>query len=54
MQMLTFESKWDKTITNHDRKRIREFFQEAVLTPDIAIQFTSLWQAKNHRGERFK
>lgn len=51
MQKLTFETKWDKTIADQDRERIKQSFQEAILAPDINIQFTSLWQAKNHRDE---
>ncbi|WP_161493891.1 SLAP domain-containing protein [Virgibacillus necropolis] len=51
MQKLTFESKWDKTIADQDRERIKQLFQKTILDPGINIQFTSLWQAKNHRGE---
>lgn len=51
LQKLTFESKWDKTIADQDRGQIKQFFQEAILVPAKNIQFTSLWQAKNHRGE---
>lgn len=51
MQKLTFESAWDKTIAEKDREQIKQSFKEACLTPGINIQFTALWQAKNHRGE---
>lgn len=51
MQKLTFQSKWDKTIADQDRERIKQSFQEAILAPGMNIQFTSLWQAKNHRDK---
>ncbi|ASK64040.1 SLAP domain-containing protein [Virgibacillus phasianinus] len=51
MQKLTFQSAWDKTIADRDRERIKETFQKAELAPGVDIQFTSLWQAKNHRGD---
>ncbi|MFZ3578775.1 SLAP domain-containing protein [Virgibacillus sp. DJP39] len=51
MQKLIFESKWDKTIADQDRDNIKQVFKESVLAPNVDIQFTSLWQAKNHRGD---
>lgn len=51
MQKLIFESAWDKTIAEKDRERIKQSFKEATLAPGISIQFTALWEAKNHRGE---
>ncbi|WP_430787312.1 SLAP domain-containing protein [Virgibacillus flavescens] len=51
MQRLIFESKWDKTIAEQDRDRIKQIFNNADLAPDINIQFTPISQAKNHRGE---
>ncbi|WP_165769140.1 hypothetical protein [Virgibacillus profundi] len=51
MQKLIFESAWDKTIAEQDRENIKQVFDKVNLTAEKSIQFTSLWQAKNHRGE---
>ncbi|WP_404452181.1 SLAP domain-containing protein [Virgibacillus necropolis] len=51
MQKLIFHPAWDKTIANQDRERIKKSFETTSLDPDKNVQFTSLSQAKNHRGD---
>ncbi|MEC5423531.1 SLAP domain-containing protein [Virgibacillus sp. C22-A2] len=51
MQKLVFQSAWDSTIADQDRIRIEQTFREIILSTDKMVQFTSLWQAKNHRGD---
>lgn len=51
MQKLQYESSWDKTLSNKDRKTIEEIFLKTSLPNQNRIQFTSLWQAINHKGE---
>ncbi|KMY48707.1 SLAP domain-containing protein [Peribacillus loiseleuriae] len=51
MQKLQYESSWDKTLSNKDRKIIEGIFLETSLLNQNRIQFTSLWQAMNHKGE---
>ncbi|WP_164669327.1 SLAP domain-containing protein [Virgibacillus doumboii] len=51
MQQLKFHPKWDKTIAEEDRNHITQSFQQADLSSDKTIQFTSLWHVKNHRGD---
>ncbi|MBA9028425.1 SLAP domain-containing protein [Peribacillus huizhouensis] len=51
MQKLQYESSWDKTLSNKDRKIIEEIFLETSLPKQSRFQFTSLWQAMNHKGE---
>ena len=51
MQKLTFQSAWEKTIAEQDREKIKQAFLNVRLTVGKDIQFTSLWQTKNHRGE---
>ena len=51
MQKLQYESSWDKTLSNKDRKIIEGIFLETSLPNQNRIQFTSLWQAINHKGE---
>ncbi|MFA1818801.1 SLAP domain-containing protein [Virgibacillus oceani] len=52
MQKLLLEKAWEKTISETDRSRIMEAFHEAVLSDKPAVQFSPLWQAINHKGER--
>ncbi|MGE8080122.1 SLAP domain-containing protein [Peribacillus loiseleuriae] len=51
MQKLQYESSWDKTLSNKDRKIIEGIFLNTSLPNQNSIQFTSLWQAINHKGE---
>ncbi|MFJ7977027.1 SLAP domain-containing protein [Peribacillus sp. NPDC096379] len=51
MQTLQYESSWDKTISNKDRKTIEDIFLETSLPNHSLIQFTPLWQAMNHKDE---
>lgn len=51
MQKLQYETSWDKTLSNKDRKIIEGIFLETSLPNQSLNQFTSLWQAINHRGE---
>lgn len=51
MQKLQYESSWNKTLSNKDRKIIEGIFLETSLPKQNRIQFTSLWQAMNHKGE---
>lgn len=51
MQKLKFQSAWDKTIAEEDRKKIKTAFENVSLDSGRNIQFSTLWQAKNHRGE---
>ncbi|MFJ5622838.1 SLAP domain-containing protein [Peribacillus loiseleuriae] len=51
MQKLQYESSWDKTLSNKDRKIIEGIFLDTSLPNQNSIQFTSLWQAINHKGE---
>ncbi|WP_175631863.1 SLAP domain-containing protein [Virgibacillus siamensis] len=50
MQTLQFHPAWDSTLSEKDRHTIKQSFELATLKPDKIIQFTPLWQAKNHRG----
>ena len=52
MQRLMFESAWDKALSAHDREKIQRVFLQTYVTNKESIQFSQLWQAKNHRGER--
>lgn len=51
MQKLIFESAWDKTISNKDRKEIEAIFLETSQSDNQGVQLTPLWQAFNHKGE---
>lgn len=51
MQKLTLQSAWKKTIAEQDLEKIKRAFLNVRLTAGNDIQFTSLWQAKNHRRE---
>ena len=51
MQALLLEKAWERTISDADRSMIIEAFQEAVLSDKPAVQFSSLWQAMNHKKE---
>lgn len=51
MQTLVFENAWNKTISERDRERVRQSFTNVTLEDHVAIQFTPLWQAMNHKGE---
>lgn len=51
MQKLIFEPSWDKTISQQDRNRIIQSFHKTSLSNNEDIQFTTLWQAENHKGE---
>ncbi|MDC3417381.1 SLAP domain-containing protein [Aquibacillus salsiterrae] len=47
---LTFEAKWDKTLSVKDREHIKQVFLESVETLDKQVTFTPLWQAINHEN----
>lgn len=51
MQKLVFHPAWDKTIAAKDRKNIEQALSETNLSKDQEIQFTTLQQAINHKGE---
>ncbi|WP_112180201.1 MULTISPECIES: SLAP domain-containing protein [Paraliobacillus] len=51
MQQLQFESAWDKTIADQDRKRIERIFSETKHHQDNAITLAPVTVAKNHKGE---
>lgn len=51
MQKLIFHPKWDKTISMKDRKLIESRFAEAAVIENQQIEFTPLWQARNHKQE---
>ncbi|MGE8207493.1 SLAP domain-containing protein [Heyndrickxia sp. NPDC080065] len=51
MQKLKFESSWDKTLSDKDRKRINQVFLGSNLSKEDSIQLTPLWQARNYKGE---
>ena len=49
-QKLQFESAWDRTIADKDRKEIIEVFRNTEIKPK-RISFTPLKQAINHKRE---
>ena len=51
MQMLRFESSWDKTLSDKDRVIIQQLFLETSRFNNESIQFVPLWQAINHKGD---
>lgn len=52
MQKLTFHPAWEKTIAAEDRERITLSFEAMDFGySNKEIEFTSLSQAKNHRGD---
>lgn len=51
MQQLQFESAWDKTIADQDRKRIERIFAETNFHQDQDITLAPATVAKNHKGQ---
>jgi SLAP domain-containing protein len=51
MQILRFESSWDKALSNKDRVMIQQLFLETSRSNDESIHFVPLWQAINHKGD---
>ncbi|MBM7570760.1 SLAP domain-containing protein [Aquibacillus albus] len=51
MQQLQFESSWKKTISPKDQQHIEQVFLETKQTEENRINFTALWEAKNHKGD---
>ncbi|MCM3654753.1 SLAP domain-containing protein [Metabacillus litoralis] len=51
MQLLRFESSWDKTLSDKDRVMIQQFFLETNVANDESIQFIPLRQALNYKGD---
>ncbi|KHD85459.1 hypothetical protein NG54_09300 [Heyndrickxia ginsengihumi] len=51
MQNLQFEKAWDRTLSAKDRKRIKEIFSETKSISEHSVYFSTLWQAKNYKGE---
>ncbi|WP_117170943.1 SLAP domain-containing protein [Paraliobacillus sediminis] len=51
MQQLQFESAWDKTIADQDRKRIERIFSETNHHQVQDITLAPVTVAKNHKGE---
>jgi len=51
MQKLIFHPKWDKTVADKDREKIKQGFQDAHFSETQDIQFTTLWRAINHKEE---
>ncbi|MBD7938329.1 MULTISPECIES: SLAP domain-containing protein [Cytobacillus] len=52
MHSLVFQEKWASTLSDKDRKEIEGIFSRSV--PHLhkeMIDFTPIWQAKNHRGD---
>ncbi|TFB13109.1 SLAP domain-containing protein [Filobacillus milosensis] len=50
MQKLQFEKKWDKTISDQDRSKIEEVFDETQES-DEEFEAVTVWHANNHKGE---
>lgn len=51
MQQLIFADAWNKTISPQDRYSIEEAFSQVALIESEDLQFTTLWQAVNYRGD---
>lgn len=51
MQKLYFEDAWGRTISQEDRDRITEKFDEIKLNLHDGVHFTFLWDAENHENE---
>jgi SLAP domain-containing protein len=51
MQQLQFEEKWDKTISDQDRRKIEEVFDETKDQNDRELDPVTLWHANNHKDE---
>ncbi|GIN41873.1 MULTISPECIES: SLAP domain-containing protein [Heyndrickxia] len=51
MQKLMFESAWDKTLSTKDRNYIEQIFVSTSMNSREDIQFTPIWQARNHKSE---
>lgn len=50
MQKLYFDPKWDQTIAQIDREKIRKEFQSIETQANVHLSF--LWAAVNHKRER--
>ena len=51
MQKLQFESAWDRTIADKDRRWIEHMFNEHPINKENGVHFTFLREAINHKGE---
>lgn len=51
MQKLYFETAWERTIAQNDRKKIIKIFEKVQPTLSSGVHFTFLWAAKNHENE---
>lgn len=51
MQKLVFHPAWDRTISEKDRMKIEETFQQTVHSINNEIKILPLWQAENHLGD---
>ena len=51
MQLLRFESSWDKTLSDKDRVMIQQTFLETNVPNDEGIHFIPLRQAINYKGD---
>ncbi|UOQ48890.1 SLAP domain-containing protein [Gracilibacillus caseinilyticus] len=51
MQQLIFENAWDHTISDNDRKRIEQLFEETKTSASDGVLFTTIQVASNHRND---
>ena len=51
MQILNFETSWEKAIATKDRKLITEIFQKSNTTDGQSIRLEPIWEAMNYKGE---
>jgi len=51
MQILNFETSWEKAIATKDRKLITEIFQRSNTTDGQSIRLEPIWEAMNYKGE---
>ncbi|SEQ79113.1 SLAP domain-containing protein [Piscibacillus halophilus] len=51
MQQLQFEEKWDKTLSEQDRRKIEEVFDETKDHNELDFEPVTLWHANNHKNE---
>lgn len=51
MQILNFETSWEKAIATKDRKLITEIFQRSNTPDGQNIRLEPIWEAMNYKGE---
>src|SRR5699024_148059 len=51
MQKLYFETAWERTIAQNDRKKIIKIFEKVQPTLSSGVHITFLWTAKTHETE---